>query len=152
MNTPNLPGSKWLRHLRNFTMRVGILTGVYLTTVMVAAVLAANRLPFLEPVADVRNWTFRALFALVMVVPIGCFLRHPPQLFASGMVGWTLFTLAYVVMGFFFPNLHARLRTPFNIFMIGAVVYALVAVAAWVVGMAREARQQPVIASRRRLH
>lgn len=150
MNPPSLPGSKWFRWLRNLTLRVGVFTGVYLTAVFVVWVLAANRLPFLERLALIRNLAAVAAFALVMLVPIGTFLRRPLRLFASGLLGWLLFSLAYQVTGVFFENLHSRLRAPFNVFMLGVAVYGLVAVVSWVVGMAWEARHQPVIASRRR--
>ena len=152
MKTAQLPGSKWFHWLRNLTLRVGVLTGVYLTAVMVVAVLAANRLPFLENLAMLRNLAAYTVFVLVMIVPIGCFLRRPLQMFASGLLGWLLFSLAYQAMGLFFLNLHARLRYPFNVFMLGAIVYAVVAATAWVGSMTLDARQQPAIAARRRPH
>lgn len=150
MKTTQLPGAKWFHWVHNLTLRVGVLTGVYLTAVMVVAVLAANRAPFLEEIAEVRNAASYAAFALVMLVPIGCFLRRPLHLFASGILGWFLFSLAYEAMGLFFVNLHARLRYPFNVFILGAIVYGVVAAASWVAVMALEARQQPAIASRRK--
>lgn len=145
-----LPGAKWFEWLRNLTLRVGVLTGVYLTMVMVVSVLAATRIPFLEDIADLRNGASYAAFGLVMLVPMATFLRRPLQLLASGLLGWLLFALAYNAMGLFFVNLHARLRTPFNVFMIGASVYAVVAAAAWVVTMALDMRSQPAIAPRRK--
>jgi hypothetical protein len=61
-----------------------------------------------------------------------------------------VFSLIYHLMGFFFRNLHNSLRPTFNVFVLGAVVYGLVAVAAWVISMALDAWHQPTIASRRR--
>jgi hypothetical protein len=150
VNAPSLPGSKWLLWVHNLPLRVGVLTGVYLTAIMVLSVLAANRAPFLEEFAGVRNAVSYAAFGLVMLVPAGIFLRKPLELLFSSMVAWTLFSLAYRVMGFFFENLHVRLRGPLNVFMLGAVTYGVLVAAAWVASMALEARAQPVIASRRR--
>jgi hypothetical protein len=150
MTSPRLPGSAWLRWVRNLPLRVGVLTGAYLTAVMVIAVLAANRLPFLEPLAEIRNLASYAGFALVFLLPMMVFLRRPLDLFTAGITAWTLFAVNYNLMGLFFENLHVRLREPFNVWMLGAITYGLVAVVAWVVSMALEARQQPVIADRRR--
>lgn len=150
MKTAELPGAKWFHWLRNITLRVGVLTGVYLTAAMVIAVLAATRLPFLEDVARIRNWVSYGTFLVVMLVPIVSFRRKPLQLLASGVLGWLLFSLAYQGMGFFFPNLHARLRQPFNVFMVGAIVYGVVAAASWVAQIAISLIQQPAVAPRRK--
>lgn len=148
MNT-RLPGSTWLFWVRNLALRVGVLTGIYLSAVFVAWLLIANRLRFPDPFAHLRNWGAMAVFALIMLVPIGCFLRRPQQLFAAGFVGWFFFTLVYRVLQVFFSSLEVRLWPTFQVFMLGAVVYGLVAVAAWVVSMALEARNHSVSASRR---
>ena len=150
MTSPRLPGSAWLRWVRNLPLRVGVLTGAYLTAVMVISVFAANRLPFLEPVAEIRNLASYAGFALVFLVPMMIFLRRPLDLFMAGITAWTLFAVNYKLMGLFFETLHVRLRPPFNVWMLGAITYGLVAVLAWVVSMALDARHQPAIASRRR--
>ena len=147
-----LPGAKWFEWLRNLTLRVGVLTGVYLIMVMVVSVLAANRLHFLEDIADLRNAASYFAFVLVMLVPMVTFRRRPLQLLAAGLLGWLIFALAYNAMGLFFLNLHARLRPPFNVFMIGVIVYAVVAAASWVVTMALELRsqQQPAVSPSRK--
>jgi len=145
-----LPGSAWFLWLRNLPLRVGVLTGMYLSLVFVVWLIVANRVPFLEDFALLRNWGAMAVFGTVMLVPMGAFLRYPHHLFGSGLAAWLLFSLVYHVMSFFFRNLHNSLRPTFHVFVLGAVVYGLVAVAAWVISMALDARQQPVIASRRR--
>jgi hypothetical protein len=144
-----LPGSTWLFWVRNLALRVGVLTGIYLSAVFVAWLLIANRLPFLDRFAVLRNWGTMGVFGLIMLVPVGCFLRRPQHLFASGIVGWFFFTLTYRVLQVFFRGLEVRLRPAFQVFMLGAVVYGLVAVAAWVVSMAWEARHHSISASRR---
>ncbi|HEX9760327.1 MAG TPA: hypothetical protein VGA40_05390, partial [Candidatus Acidoferrales bacterium] len=108
MPATRLPGYAWFAWLRNLTLRVGVLTGMYLIVVMVAALLAANRIPLLEPVADLRNWVARIAFGLVMLAPLVPFRRSPARLFASAMVGWLMLTLVYWWMGVPFENLHLR--------------------------------------------
>jgi hypothetical protein len=147
-----LPGSRWFRWVHNFTLRVGVMTGLYLTAVMVIAILAANRIPFFDPVADVRNWTARAAFVFFMLIPIGCFLRSPVKMIASGMCAWAILSVNYALMGLFFTNLHARLgKTPFHVLILGALAYGMAAAASWVAGMVLLLRQQPIAASRRRM-
>jgi cyanate permease len=151
MTQSSLPGSKWLAWVGNPTRRVGLLTGVYLSTVMIVAVLAANRVPFLEAFADLRNWIFRFAFLAVALVPVLVFRRQPARMFASSVTGWFVFAVMYGVMGWFFENLHVRInQTPFHAFILGAAIYGVLAVALWVGEMVREARHQPAIASRRR--
>ncbi len=135
--TPRLvPGSQWFQWVKNFTLRVGVLTGLYLTAVMVISILAATQLSFLEPYADIRNWTARAAFALFMLIPMGCFLKSPVRMFASGMCGWAILSVNYALMGLFYIHLYERLdKTPFHLFILGALVYGVAAVLSWVAGM-----------------
>jgi len=116
---------------------------------MVAWLLVANRFPALDDFADVRNAIAGAVFAVLMLIPIGYFLRSPSRLFTSGVVGWFLFALVYSLTGFFFTRLHSRL-TPFHLFILGAALYGVVAVAVWVALMAMAARHHPITSSRRR--
>lgn len=138
--------------MRSFTLRVGVLTGLYLTAVMVISVLAATRVGFLEPYADVRNGVAYAAFGFVLLIPIGCFLRAPIKLFAAGICGWAILTVNYALMGLFFVHLHDRLgKTPFHMFILGALVYGVAAVMSWVAGMVLSLREQPIAATRRRM-
>jgi hypothetical protein len=67
---------------------VGVLTGIYLAAVMVASLIAANRLHFLEPFAELRNWASRAAFGLAMTIPVFCFLRASPRVYVYSFFGW----------------------------------------------------------------
>ncbi len=151
MSPTALPGIRWFSWLRNPTARVAVLTGVYLSVVMIAWLLLANRVPWLERYADLRNAIAGAVLALLMLIPIGSFLRSPARLFMSGVASWLLLSLVYALMGLFFENLHSRLnKTPFHLFVLGAAVYGLAAVVAWVVSMLLAARHHPIGSSRRR--
>ena len=145
-----LPGFRFLAWLKHDVLRVGVLTGAYLCVVMVVAVLAANRVPFFEPFAEIRNWIARGAFFLVMLVPIAFFRRDAVQQFFSAMLGWTMLCLAYWGMKIPFENLHARLRPPLNLFVIGACVYGVVAVVLWVAAMLMSIRHTAPVAHRRR--
>lgn len=159
MPSPNVearfPGARWFHHLRNPILRVGIQTWVYLSMVMVAAVLLANRAPWLENYADVRNWVARIVFGLAMLVPVAVFCKSAGRLLAAGMLGWTLATVTYNGLGLFFESLYTRLRTPGQFFMLGAVVYGVAAVVSWVaslvVGAWSHHHQQSLAAFRRHI-
>lgn len=155
MTPSRLPLQRWFQWIANLTVRIGVLTGVYLSTVMVVAVMAANRVHFLEHFADIRNWTARIIFALVMLTPIVSFYRSPLRMLASSALGWALFTLAYAALGIPFERLHDRFFTPFHLFMLGMCIYAITTVVAWLgslAGAAREAHSAPApVAESRRL-
>jgi hypothetical protein len=128
-----LPGSVWLRWVKNPPMRAGVLTGAYLAAVMGVGLLAANRLPALEPFADLRNWVCRGVFLIFALLPVGTFFRAPWRLFLSGATGWSVFTLGYALAGVVFDNLHTRMNiTTFQMLLLGAGSYAVVAAALWV--------------------
>ncbi len=147
----HLPGLAWLEWLRNMPLRVGVLTGMYLSTVMVLAVLAATRLKFLEHFADVRNGVVMAAFFFIALIPVVFFRRHAVDLFISCMTGWLIFSLAYRGMGIFFNHLFDRLgKTPFHAFILGAIAYGMIAVVLWCASMVGVLRQQPIAAARRR--
>lgn len=146
----SLPGSQWFSWVQNRALRIGVVTGVYLSTVMIVALLAANRVPFLENFADIRNTVFRVLFGLVALIPVVFFARSAGHMFTAGVSGWFLFSLAYMGMGFFFHRLHMVFPKPLNVFMLGACIYGVLAVALWVASMVMVARHHPVAASRRR--
>ncbi|MGH9815901.1 MAG: hypothetical protein ACRD6I_07480, partial [Candidatus Acidiferrales bacterium] len=132
-------------------LRVGVLVGVFLAVVMVASLLLANRVPALEGLAEARNAASYAAFALVAALPVWVFRRQPGSLFVAGVIAWAFLSLVYAAMGLQFEHLFMRLRkTPLNVFMLGAVVYGLLAVVMWVAAMVGALRHDPVAASRRR--
>ena len=133
MKSLNLPGAGWVDGLKSLRFRIGVLTGVYLIAIMTGALLAATRVPSLEIIADIRNLVCYAAFGLIMLLPVFTFIRKPWHLFTSGFIGWAVFSIAYAGAGQIFISLFTRLRPPFNVFMVGATFYGLVAVAFWFV-------------------
>jgi len=128
----------------------GLYTGALLMIVMLGALVAANRIPGLEQYALERNGASYTLFALFMMIPVLRFLNRPLQLFASAMIGWTIFVLAYDFAGMYFRNLFEVLRTPFQALIEGAIIYGVCAVGSWVGEMALHARRHPISPRRRR--
>lgn len=120
-------------HPRNPVWRTGLWTGAFLFLVMVLSIVLANHAPVLERFAFERNMLCYALFALVMALPLLRFGRSAPCVFTSGIIGWAIFSLGYWMAGQYLENLFARLsKTPLEVFVMGAVIYGIVAVAQWI--------------------
>lgn len=148
-------GRKAPSHLPDENSHPALVTGLYmgslLVIVMMGALVAANRIPGLERYALERNAASYSLFVLFMLIPVFRFLNRPLQMFASAMIGWTMFVVAYDVAGMVFHDLFQVLRTPFQALVEGAVIYGVMAVGSWVGAMVLLARRQP-IEPRRRAH
>jgi hypothetical protein len=153
MPASRLPGYDRLGWFRHPGVRAGVLYGIYLSIIMTASVVAANRIPALEPFAENRNWLARAAFGLAMALPVLFSFRNPQRLLVSSLIGWFIATLAYCALGFFFTDLHSEMAIKTTqFFLLGAVIYLAATVAAWVVSMAMEIRAAPLTQPRRRNH
>jgi hypothetical protein len=136
------PGYRWFHFLRHAPARVGLYTGVWLSLVFVAWVVIANRVPFLEPLAQQRN-VFATLFlAVIAAMPVLRFLRAPADLLVSGLLAWSVLTLTYRFLSLEFTLLQYYYST-FHVFVLGTVAYLLFATISWIgmiVWRAREAQ------------
>ena len=125
-------------------LRTGLLTGGLLVAVMFISLFVANHVPQLEPVAWLRNNICRAAFGVVMLIPILRFLFQPRRLFSSALIGWLSFTIAYGLAGAWYVNLFTSLgRKPFEAFLLGIVIYGVVAVLSWVILLTLAASREP---------
>ena len=123
----------------------GCYTGAALTVAMLGALVVANRIPSLEGYAFERNAVSYALFVMLMLVPVLRFITRPVRMFVASTTAWVLLTAAYDFAGLYFRDLFAALhRTPFEVLAEGAVVYGIVAVAAWVCATILHARRHPM--------
>ncbi len=149
MPPEHLPGSPWFAWVRNLTLRIGVLTGVSLSAVLGTWLVVANRVRWSANFAEIRNEGAAALTLLLMLIPIGRFLRSPARLFISGLTAWGVLTFTYLAMGLYFQGLYSRMG-PLHIFMLGAAVYGVLAVVTWVIQMVWTVRQQSLAISRPR--
>jgi hypothetical protein len=140
---PQLPGMRLFLWMRNASLRIGVITGVYLSCVFVAWLFVANRVPQLESFAGIRNLAAGAATMLLMLIPVLRFRREPVRMFVSGLTAWTLLTLTYIGMEMRFSLLESRMGA-LHIFMLGGVTYGFVAVFDWVFLLCVEARQRHV--------
>jgi hypothetical protein len=137
-------------HVARPVLWTGLYTGALLMIVTLGALVVANRIPGLEKYALERNGASYTLFTIIMMIPVLRFLNRPLQLFASAMIGWVIFVVAYDFSGMYFPNLFQILRTPFQALIEGAIIYGVCAVGSWVGEMALHARRHTIAPRRRR--
>jgi hypothetical protein len=131
-------------------LRTGLYTGALLIVVMLGALVAANRIPSLENHALERNAVSYTLFVLFMLIPVARFWNRPLNMFASAMVGWILFVIAFDIAGAVFWNLFESIHhDPFLSLIEGTVIYGLFAVGSWVCEMILHARRHPIMPGRK---
>lgn len=140
----------WLQALRKSGLRTGIMTGLLLNLVMAGALIAANRMPWLESRALERNAVSEGVFFLVALIPVFCFFRTPRQLFLSGLIAVALLTLGYEITGMYFAMLSHLLRTPIEAFIDGCIGYVVAAAVAWVLAMCQFLFGHTLVPTRRR--
>ena len=136
------PGYRWFHFLRDAPVRVGLYTGLWLSLVFVGWVLIANRMPFLEPLAQQRNAAAALLLVLIASMPAVRFLRSSVDLLISGLLAWGVLTLSYRILSLKFVLLQDYSST-FHVFVLGGVAYLLFATLSWlgmIVWRAREAQ------------
>jgi hypothetical protein len=136
------PGYRWFHSPRHASARIGLYTGAWLSLIFAAWLAIANRVPFLEPLAQERNVIATLLLALIASIPVIRFLRSPGELLISGLLAWTVLTLAYRILSLEFTLLQYYYSS-FHVFVLGAVLYLLFATLSWIgmiVWRAREAQ------------
>jgi len=127
----NAPEGMAFDLLRGPAVRTGVYAGVSLSIIFTAWLVIANRVPFLEPVAVVRNFVATSLLLLVASVPVLRFLRSPAEMLLSSVLAWGILTLTYGSLCLEFSLLDQYYST-FEIFVLGMVVYLLVATLCWI--------------------
>jgi hypothetical protein len=117
--------------LKNAPVWRGIFTGVCLAAVFTLWVVVANRVPELELFARERNIAAVALLIFFASLPVVRFYRSPLNLLASGVLAWSMLTIAHLLLRLKFVQLDQNYSS-FHIFMLGAVTYFILATLSWV--------------------
>jgi hypothetical protein len=127
----HLPGYSRLHFFKNAAVRTGVYSGVGLSLVLIAWLIVANRMPALEMFARERNLAAAIALAAFAAIPVLRFLRLPGPLLAAGLVSWTILSFVYRLSCVVFFGLTDRFSAV-HVFMLGAVVYMLIATVAWI--------------------
>jgi len=143
---PQLPGMRWFRWMRVASLRVGIVTGIYLSCVFLAWLIVANRVPALYPFAGARNAVAVATILVALAIPVLRFRHEPGRLFVAGLTAWTILTVTYLAAEIYFTLLPSRMGA-FHLFTLGAVSYGFIAVLDWVFLMCAGVRHQHILRS-----
>jgi hypothetical protein len=114
----------------NASVRTGIFTGVSLSVIFCTWVILANRVPFFDQFALLRNLAAVAVLCSLALIPILRFWRWPGHLLASSLVGWLIFSVSYRLLCVYFVDLKGR-YSAVEVFMLGAVAYMLVVTVCW---------------------
>jgi len=137
---PHLPGYRWFHAFRNAAIRTGVYVGVCLTLVFGVWLVIANHAPFLERFALERDIAAAAILGFLAAVPVFRFLRMPGHLLASSLIGWLIFSLSYRTLCLIYRGLSNRMST-LQVFVLGALVYMILATLSWVAGVIWRARE-----------
>jgi predicted membrane channel-forming protein YqfA (hemolysin III family) len=127
---------------------LGVISGACLAALAVAWLLVANRAPSMGRFTFERDLVAGTLIGVFILLPVFRFLKSPGRIFFSGVVAWSILALTYQVMEIPFQRLDSRLGA-FHLFVLGAVVFGLLAVLDWVALLLLAARQRPVTITRR---
>lgn len=133
------------RSIRNPAFSLGIVLGVCFSGIGLTWILLANRMPLFDRFASERNGVLAVAFVLLGLVPSCRFVKSPGRSFLSGMTAWAILTAMYFVTELAFPRLATRLSA-FHFFILGCMVFGLLAAFAWVIRLAlmvRHVRPQP---------
>jgi hypothetical protein len=139
----HLPAYGSFHVFRNASVRTGVYVGCVLSVVFSGWVILANRVPFLDRFALVRNLAAVCVLGLIALIPVLRFWRMPGNLLASSLVAWVLFSLSYRVLSMYFAGLEERFSA-IQIFVLGAVPYMLVVTLSWIWTIIRRARASHV--------
>jgi hypothetical protein len=123
-------GYSWLHVWHNTSVRTGVFTGVSLSVIFCTWVILANRVPFFDQFALLRNLAAVAVLFSLALIPILRFWRWPGHLLASSLVGWLIFSVSYRLLCMYFVALKDR-YSAVQVFMLGAVAYMLVVTVSW---------------------
>jgi hypothetical protein len=137
----HLPGYRWFHVFKNLSVRVGVYVGVCLSLVLSVWIFVANRVPFLERFAFERNLAGAGVLGLLAVAPVLRFLRSPGNLLASSLVAWTIFSFTYRLLRIFFGHLGDK-YSAFLIFVLGSVLYMILATLSWIGMLIWRARER----------
>jgi hypothetical protein len=127
-----------IRALRRVIV-TGAFEGVLLSMILTAWLLIANRVPYFDRFASVRNALAVGALFLTGLIPVGRFRNSPKDVLPAGAIGLGMACLCYWAWTIYFEELADRMSA-FQIFVMGIVAYTLAAVLLWVGSMIRSAR------------
>jgi hypothetical protein len=115
---------------KDSAVRTGVVVGVGLSLALSAWIYLANSLPIFNNISVERNLATAATISFLAFLPVLRFFREPGNLLISSLLAWSIFSLSYRTLSLFYWTLSDWYST-FQVFMIGAVIYLIVATLSW---------------------
>jgi hypothetical protein len=131
LTRPQIRTHQPLHLFRDSAVRTGVVVGVGLSLALSAWVYLANSLPIFNNISVERNLAAAAIIGFFAFLPVLRFFREPGNLLISSLVAWSIFSLTYRTLSLFYWTLSDWYST-FQVFMIGAVIYLIVATLSWI--------------------
>jgi hypothetical protein len=122
---------RWFGLLEDAATRMGVYVGLSLSLIFTLWLVVANRVPALDAFAMPRNLVAASLLLFVSSIPVFRFFRSPSELLLASLLGWGIFTAAYGLLCLKFRLLEQSYST-FHVFVLGAIVYLLLATLSWI--------------------
>src|ERR1700681_2460983 len=116
---------------RDSAVRIGLLAGGGLSLSFSGWIYLANRVPFFDRIPVERNLAAAAIMGLFAFIPVLSFFREPASLLVSSLISWSILTVTYWTLSIFFSALR-EWYSPFEVFMLGAVLYLIAATVSWI--------------------
>jgi hypothetical protein len=126
--------------VRYAPFRVGVYLGITISVSLLAWIIVANRVPFLDPFDRERNLAATTLIGFFALIPVIKYMHAPRSLLAAGLVGWTILSFVYRLLCLYFHGL-AGIHTPTQVLMLGVLFYLISATVAWVGSVIWRVRQ-----------
>ena len=118
--------------LRSSAVRVGLVVGVGLSLALTGWIYVANRVPIFDHASLERNHCRGRSHRSHGVYSRCCVsFASPADLLASSLIAWSILTLTYRTLSLFFWPVRDWYTT-FQVFMLGAVLYMILATLSWI--------------------
>jgi hypothetical protein len=117
--------------LRSSAVRIGLLAGGGLSLAFSGWIYLANRVSVFDRISVERNLAAAAIMGVLAFIPVLSFFREPASLLISSLISWSILTVTYWTLSMFFSALR-EWYSPFEVFMLGAVLYLIAATVSWI--------------------
>ncbi|HTG31044.1 MAG TPA: hypothetical protein VK818_22720 [Methylomirabilota bacterium] len=116
---------------RGSAVRIGLLAGGALSLAFSGWMYLANRVSVFDRISVERNLAAAAIMGVLAFIPVLSFFREPASLLISSLISWSILTVTYWTLSMFFSALR-EWYSPFEVFMLGAVLYLIAATVSWI--------------------
>jgi hypothetical protein len=125
---------------RNPPVRTGVYVGLAMSVVFTTWIFIANWVPLSARFAMERNVCALALLLCLASVPVLRFYRTPDAMLLSSLIGWSVLSVTYELLCLRFILLKEHYSTG-QVFVIGALLYLILATLSWVGNMVWRVRR-----------